>query len=104
MRGTGAMDSDDTEGAELPPVEPVDADEKNMTGTKRRRVVRAMMSRSSVCGAAPGLGTSAATALAMCARARDPSRRRARGAAPGPGAFAATALAMWLVERAVLHT
>ena len=69
--GLGSDDADlgsnDAEGAELPPV---GADEKNMTGTKRRRVVRAHEpSRSSVCGAAPGLGASAATALAMCARA-----------------------------------
>ena len=68
MRVTGAMDSDDAEGAELPPV---GADEKNMTGTKRRVVGAPDPSRCGVHGAAPGPGASAAAALTAMYGPRD---------------------------------
>ena len=78
--GLGSDDADlgsnDAEGAELPPV---GADEKYMTGTKRRVVGAPDPSRCGVHGAAPGPGASAAAALtAMCARASRVLHRRWR--------------------------
>ena len=62
------LGSNDAEGAELPPV---GADEKNMTGTKRRVVGAPDPSRCGVHGAAPGPGASAAAALTAMYGPRD---------------------------------